>query len=83
MKKSILLIKKDNIQIGTFMAKTKSKFIKKWLNAYRKYHLFPNDYVAISMCEPYKIYEKEPLNVFIENRLQMIYFNGWSAFIPR
>jgi hypothetical protein len=35
------------------------------------------------MCEPYKLYEKYPHKVFIENRLQMIYFNGWSAFIPR
>ena len=35
------------------------------------------------MCEPYKIYEKNPQKVLIENRLQMIYFNGWSNFIPR
>ena len=35
------------------------------------------------MCEPYKEYEKDPSKVLIDNRLQMIYFNGWSAFIPR
>jgi hypothetical protein len=35
------------------------------------------------MCEPYKEYEKNPSKVLIDNRLQMIYFNGWSAFIPR
>lgn len=80
----IVFFCKDNIQIGTFLATPKSKFIKKWLDGYRdKYHLYPNDYVAVSMCEPYKLYEKEPHKVFIENRLQMIYFNGWSAFVPR
>lgn len=74
----------NNIQIGVFLAPPKSPFIKKWLDVYAaKYHLFPGDYVAVSMCEPYKIYEKEPHNVYIDNRLQMIYFNGWSVFIPR
>ncbi len=73
-----------NIQIGAFLAPPKSNFISKWLNSYReKYHLFPGDYVAISMCEPYKLYEKQPDKVYIDNRLQMIYFNGWSSFIPR
>lgn len=73
-----------NIQIGAFMAPKNSEFIKFWLNGYKeKYHLFPGDYVAVSMCEPYKLYEKFPNKVFIENRLQMIFFNGWSTFIPR
>jgi hypothetical protein len=78
-----MFILKDNIQIGTFLAAPKSEFIKKWIDGYKKYDLFPGDYVQISMCEPYKIYEKEPSKLFVENRLQMIYFNGWSAFIPR
>ncbi len=73
----------NNIQIGAFLAPAKSKFIKDWLDGYRDYHLYPNDYTAISMCEPYKLYEKSPHRVYIENRLQMIYFNGWSMFIPR
>lgn len=73
-----------NIQIGAFLAPAKSEFVLKWLNGYReKYHLFPGDYVAVSMCEPYKLFEKEPQKVFIDNRLQMIFFNGWSSFIPR
>ncbi|RNA40428.1 hypothetical protein BpHYR1_013646 [Brachionus plicatilis] len=73
-----------NIQIGAFMAPKKSEFLRLWLNGYKeKYHLFPGDYVAVSMCEPYKLYEKYPHKVFIDNRLQMIFFNGWSAFIPR
>ena len=73
-----------SIQIGAFLAAPKSSFIKKWLEGYReKYHLYPGDYVAVSMCEPYKLYEKQPDKVYIDNRLQMIYFNGWSAFIPR
>lgn len=79
-----LIFYQDNIQIGAFLASPKSKFIKKWLDGYRdKYHQYPGDYVAVSMCEPYKLYEKEPHKVFIDNRLQMIYFNGWSAFVPR
>ena len=74
----------NNIQIGAFLAAPKSEFVRKWLDGYRdKYHLFPGDYAAISMCEPYKIYEKHPEKVLIENRLQMIFFNGWSLFIPR
>ena len=74
----------DSIQIGAFLAQPKSEFVKQWLQAYRdKYHLFPGDYVAVSMCEPYKLYEIDPTKVLIENRLQMIYFNGWSTFIPR
>lgn len=74
----------NSIQIGTFLARPKSPFVKQWLDGYKKkYHLYPGDYAAVSMCEPYKIYEKYPRKVFIENRLQMIYFNGWSAFIPR
>lgn len=74
----------NNIQIGAFLAPPRSQFVRKWLRGYReKYHLFPGDYVAVSMCEPYKLYEKEPHKVLIDNRLQMIYFNGWSAFIPR
>ena len=73
-----------SIQIGAFLASAKSNFILKWLDGYReKYHLYPGDYVAVSMCEPYKEYEKNPSKVLIDNRLQMIYFNGWSAFIPR
>jgi hypothetical protein len=72
-----------NIQIGVFLAAPKSEFVKMWLDGYKNYHLYPNDYVAISMCEPYKIYEKYPQRVFIENRLQMIFFNGWNVFIPR
>ncbi len=35
------------------------------------------------MCQPYKLYEKQPQLLLVENRLQMIYFNGWSSFIPR
>ena len=73
----------NSIQIGAFLAPPKSPFVYKWLEGYRKYHWFPGDYVAVSMCEPYKLYEKEPSRVYIDNRLQMIYFNGWSAFIPR
>jgi hypothetical protein len=74
----------NNIQIGAFLAPPKSEFVRKWLLGYKeKYHLFPGDYVAVSMCEPYKLYEKEPEKVFIDNRLQMIFFNGWSVFIPR
>ena len=74
----------NNIQIGAFLAPAKSRFVRKWLDGYReKYHLFPGDYVAVSMCEPYKLFEKDPSKVMIDNRLQMIYFNGWSAFIPR
>ena len=74
----------NNIQIGAFLAPAKSEFLIKWLHAYRdKYHLFPGDYAAVSMCEPYKLYEKYPKKVYIENKLQMIYFNGWSVFIPR
>lgn len=74
----------NNIQIGAFLAPPKSRFVREWLSGYReKYHLFPGDYVAVSMCEPYKLYEKDPGKVLIDNRLQMIYFNGWSAFIPR
>ncbi|CAF0723699.1 unnamed protein product [Brachionus calyciflorus] len=73
-----------NVQIGAFLAPKKSQFLKLWLDGYRdKYHLFPGDYVAVSMCEPYKLYEKLPRKVFIDNRLQMIFFNGWSSFIPR
>lgn len=73
-----------NIQIGAFLAPKNSEFLKLWLNGYKeKYHLFPGDYVAVSMCEPYKIYEKYPHKVFIDNRIQMIFFNGWSAFIPK
>lgn len=73
----------NSIQIGAFLSVPKSDFVKKWIEGYKDYNLYPGDYAAISMCEPYKIYEKEPKKVFIENRLQMIYFNGWSAFIPR
>lgn len=74
----------DSIQIGAFLAAPKSSFVKQWLDGYRrKYHLFPNDYVAVSMCEPYKLYEEQPHGVYIDNRLQMIYFNGWNSFIPR
>jgi hypothetical protein len=73
----------NSIQIGAFLAPPRSNFIKKWLKGYEKYHYFPGDYVAISMCEPYKVYEKNPSKVLIDNRLQMIYFNGWSVFIPR
>jgi hypothetical protein len=73
----------NSVQIGAFLAPPKSPFLLKWLQGYEKYHLFPGDYVAVSMCEPYKVYEKEPGRVYIDNRLQMIYFNGWSAFIPR
>jgi hypothetical protein len=73
----------NSIQIGTFLAPPRSPFVAAWLAGYRKYDLFPGDYVAISMCEPYKVYEKNPRRVYIDNRLQMIYFNGWSAFIPR
>ena len=73
-----------SIQIGALLAAPKSNFILKWLDGYRDiYQLYPGDYVAVSMCEPYKQYEKEPRNVLIDNRLQMIYFNGWSAFIPK
>ena len=73
-----------SIQIGALLVAKKSNFILKWLDGYReKYHLYPGDYVAVSMCEPYKEYEKEPQGVLIENRLQMIYFNGWSSFIPK
>jgi len=71
-----------SIQIGVFMAPKQSKFVREWLDGYYDYHKYPGDYVAISMCEPYKLYEKRPQRVLIENHLQMIYFNGWSAFIP-
>lgn len=73
----------NSIQIGAFLAPAKSEFVRKWIDGYHKYHLFPGDYVAVSMCEPYKEYEKNPYRVYIDNRLQMIFFNGWSAFIPR
>ena len=73
----------NNIQIGVFLAQPKSSFIREWLERYNYYHLFPGDYTAISMCEPYRIYEKNPQRVLINNRLQMIFFNGWSMFIPR
>jgi hypothetical protein len=71
-----------SIQIGVFMAPKQSKFVREWLDGYHDYHKYPGDYVAISMCEPYKLYEKSPQRVLIENHLQMIYFNGWSVFIP-
>jgi hypothetical protein len=74
----------NNIQIGAFLASPRSSFLLKWLDGYRdRYHLYPGDYAAISMCEPYKIYETNPNIVFIDNRLQMIYFNGWASFIPK
>lgn len=73
----------NSIQIGAFLSEPKSAFVAKWLNGYKNYHLYPGDYAAVSMCEPYKLYEKEPKKVYIENRLQLIYFNGWSSFIPR
>ena len=73
----------NNIQIGVVLAQPKSSFIREWLDRYEDYHLYPGDYTMISMCEPYKIYEKTPNRVLINNRLQMIYFNGWSMFIPR
>jgi hypothetical protein len=73
-----------NIQIGAFLAPPHSSFVSKWLKSYQeKYHLHPGDYAAVSMCEPYKLYEKQPQKVYIDNKLQMIYFNGWSSFIPR
>lgn len=73
-----------SIQIGAFMAPAKSPFIANWLDLYKqKYHMFPGDYAAVSMCEPYKVYEKDPRRVLIDNRLQMIFFNGWSTFIPK
>lgn len=73
----------NNIQIGTFLSRPKASFLQNWLKAYENYHLYPGDYTAISMCEPYKIYEKTPQRVHINNRLQMIFFNGWNIFIPR
>ena len=73
-----------NIQIGAFLAAPRSTFVAKWLDNYRtKYHLYPDDYAAVSMCEPYKLYEKHPHRLLVHNRLQMIYFNGWSSFIPK
>ena len=73
----------NNIQIGVFLAQPNSSFIRDWLERYNDYHLYPGDYTMTSMCEPYKIYERTPNRVLIYNRLQMIYFNGWSIFIPR
>ncbi len=65
------------------MSKPKSTFVKSWLEGYKDYNLYPGDYAAVSMCQPYKLYEKQPHKLLVENRLQMIYFNGWSSFIPR
>jgi len=73
----------DSIQIGAFLARPGSSFVKSWLDGYAHYNHFKGDYAAVSMCQPYKLYEKQPQLLLVENRLQMIYFNGWSSFIPR
>ena len=35
------------------------------------------------MYEPYKLSEIDPTKLLIENRLQMIFFNGWSTLTLR
>ena len=62
----------DTINLGVFMAKPKSTFVKRWQDALVDYRSRDFLYNAIEL--PYKIYEKYPEYLYIERRLQVMCF---------
>ena len=62
----------DTINLGVFMAKPKSTFVKRWQDALVDYR--PRDFLYNAVELPYKIYEKYPEYLYIERRLQVMCF---------
>ena len=63
----------NTINLGVFMAKPRSTFVKKWQDALSNYRSDDFQYNAVLL--PYKVYEKYPEYLHIEKRLQvMCYF---------
>ena len=60
------------INLGVFMAKPKSTFVKRWQDALINYRSEDFLYNAVEL--PYKIYEKYPEYLHIEKRLQVMCF---------
>lgn len=62
----------DTINLGVFMAKPKSTFVKRWQDALIDYR--SKDFLYNAVQLPYKIYEKYPEYLHIERRLQVMCF---------
>ena len=60
----------DTINLGVFMAKPKSVFVKRWQDAFKTYR--SKDFLYNAVLLPYKIYEKYPEHLYIERRLQVM-----------
>lgn len=62
----------ESINLGVFLAKPQSTFVKRWQDALRHYK--SNDFLYNAVELPYKIYEHFPEHVFIERHLQVMCF---------
>ena len=63
----------NTINLGVFMAKPKSVFVKRWQDAFKAYR--SNDFLYNAVLLPYKIYEKYPQHLYIEKRLQVMCYS--------
>ncbi|WAR10097.1 hypothetical protein MAR_035173 [Mya arenaria] len=62
----------ETINLGVFMAKPKSTFVKRWQDAFINYRSRDFLYNAVEL--PYKVYEKYPEHLYIERHLQVMCF---------
>lgn len=60
----------NTINLGVFMAKPRSTFVKRWQDALSEYR--SHDFLYNAVLLPYKIYEKYPQYLLIEKRLQVM-----------
>ena len=63
----------NTINLGVFMAKRRSVFVKRWQDAFRAYR--SDDFLYNAVLLPYKIYEKYPQHLYIEKRLQVMCYS--------
>ena len=63
----------NTINLGVFMAKPRSVFVKRWQDAFRTYR--SNDFLYNAVLLPYKIFEKYPQHLYIEKRLQVMCYD--------
>ena len=72
----------NTINLGVFMAKPRSVFVKRWQDAFKAYR--SKDFLYNAVLLPYKIYEKYPQHLYIEKRLQVMcyYLKCHPVFHP-
>ncbi|KAL3854714.1 hypothetical protein ACJMK2_013972 [Sinanodonta woodiana] len=63
----------NTINLGVFLAKPRSAFLKRWQDALVDYK--SDDFLYNAVLLPYKVYENFPETLYIERRLQVMCFH--------